>query len=150
MSETFIVLIPDNINFIPSKEQILKIDQILQIYFDFKVYYKFEINRNIEFYDPGMNFEEILCPFCNTVIQLEWWQAQMGKYYIPNHGFQHLEIETPCCQKQTTLNALKYNFKAGFSRFAIIINDLVNLEQDIVNRISMELQGPLKIIYRRI
>lgn len=136
-------------DFIPSREQALKINQILQNYFEMHEKFTLNFTLNTEFYDSGMNFGEILCPFCNKVIHIEWWQEQMNKCYIPEYGFQHLEIITPCCQKYTTLNDLKYYYEAGFSRFAIIIHDMANIEQDIIDRISMELQSPLKIIIER-
>lgn len=43
-------------------------------------------------------------------------------------GFENLNIQTPCCKKNISLNNLCYNFSCGFSCLEI---DIHNPEKDI-------------------
>jgi hypothetical protein len=72
------------------------------------------LSEETQFVDPGANFERIECPFCGGDL-FNWWQGAMDE--ASAHGFAALEVVVPCCQAETTLNDLRYEWPAGFARF---------------------------------
>ena len=71
------------------------------------------VNDTVQFADCGANFEYVLCPFCKSDL-MEWWGDAMSKAYSNEAGFINLDVITPCCNKNTTLHNLDYDFPQGF------------------------------------
>lgn len=64
-----------------------------------------------EFIDCGSNLEYIKCPCCNADISFEWWGEQVDKAI--ENDFESLDVTMPCCGKSSSLNDLKYHFRAA-------------------------------------
>ncbi len=120
MSTTILKFIPTAPVFIPTPINQDKVKAYLKSIFK-NTEVKLVQTENIEFVDPGANFETITCDLCGRNINNDVWQHAMDKAY-KNH-FTDLSFTTPCCDKQTTLNDLKYQWPAGFAKFVIIIYD---------------------------
>lgn len=122
MSNTIVKFIPTNPNFIPTTLNQGKAKTYLKGIFK-GVEVELIQTANVEFVDPGSNFETITCNLCGKNINNDVWQNAMDKAY-KNH-FTDLSFTTPCCHKQTTLNDLTYHWPAGFAKFAVTISDPV-------------------------
>ena len=126
------------VNFIPEKpnyeldEQIINLIKSLSWYGD---NVKIIVNEQVEFADAGANFERVSCPFCDTDL-MGWWGEAMNKAYSKEDGFINLDIVTPCCYKNTTLNNLNYYFPQGFYKTMISmepyhIKNIIQVNQDL-------------------
>ena len=105
------------------------------------------INKDtIEFVDQGQNFDSILCPFCKKDIETEYWQDAMEE--SEKSQFVNLTFTTPCCNKKTSLNDLKYITEAGFAKFILTVDDPEKeiKESDII-ALQKLLNTSLRIIY---
>lgn len=69
--------------------------------------------------DCGGNLESIGCPMCRASIDTQWWGDLLEENC--DDGFATLAIETPCCGRPTTLDALDYDWPCGFARFEIAV-----------------------------
>jgi hypothetical protein len=78
---------------------------------------KVEVSEDIQFVDPGVNLESVSCPSCGAEIGFTLWKQWMDRSY--EGKFIDRSITTPCCGHETDLNALRYDWPAGFARFAL-------------------------------
>ncbi len=105
------------------------------------------ITDDVQFVDQGANFERVLCPKCGIALTEEWWQARMDE--AATTRFAALEVVTPCCSTQTSLNDLTYEWPAGFARFVLeAMNPKVReVPQEDIEQISAILDAPLRTIW---
>ncbi len=80
-----------------------------------------EVFDTVQFVDQGSNWETLLCPNCQSVLEIEWWQQAMDKSF--EGGFLELGVNVPCCGFRPTLNDLRYVWPAGFARFMLAAID---------------------------
>jgi hypothetical protein len=118
MSDEIIYVIPNNENYKPESDELEIIERFVN---DHKSMFSCElrISETVQFYDCGENFEKIQCPFCRAELSIEWWQEEMSRASESN--FEDLDIVTPCCRRNSSLNKLRYSFPQGFAKFAIEI-----------------------------
>ena len=109
MSDFWLIFIPEEPSFKPSKEQIGVIKS--QPWYSDNV--AIHVNNIIEFADAGSNFESVSCPFCGFDL-MDWWGSAMDEAYSTEVGFIILDIVTPCCREKTTLHDLSYDSPQGF------------------------------------
>ncbi|GHF21926.1 hypothetical protein GCM10018789_59980 [Streptomyces werraensis] len=65
----------------------------------------------------GFNLGRISCPHCGAEFAPGWWgEAVSERYY---EGFSTLMVTVPCCDVETSLNELAYDWPMGFARFRI-------------------------------
>ena len=112
---------PVSEKYIPDKEIIELVSNILKKRNVGRLNIEFEANNSTQFYDCGENFENILCPFCNNELNIDWWQNEMSE--ASECDFSILKTITPCCNKESSLNELNYHSSQGFAKFAIKIED---------------------------
>lgn len=77
--------------------------------------------REIRFIDPGMRFELVSCPLCESELDQIWWGDAMC--IAEKSGFRNLSVMLPCCDAPSTLNNLIYKMPAGFARFLLRASD---------------------------
>lgn len=103
---------------------------------------------SIEFIDQGQNFESISCLVCKQDIEIEAWQGMMDLAF--QHQFTDLTIITACCNKETSLNDLNYQWPAGFAKFVITISESENdIPQNELKELENIFGTPLKMIRAR-
>jgi hypothetical protein len=126
MSENVLILIPTDELFLPEYTAQKEAGKFLASFFpeDASIYVR--ITDQVEFVDQGANFEAIFCPFCNSLIDEDWWEEAMEAAH--QLRFKDLTIVTPCCRLPSSLNSLVYWLPAGFSRFAMVVR---NPQKDI-------------------
>ena len=116
MSDTFLRFIPVNPDFVPEVANQDRAKEYL-----IHIFKKIEIEvietDDVEFVDPGANFENVYCNLCGEELETETWQEAMDEGY--KTVFQNLSFITRCCHSLTSLNELKYHWPAGFAKFMI-------------------------------
>jgi len=151
MSDNWIVLIPEDPQFIPdaasqrcARERFAEIapeaDEI-----------EIELSDEVRFFDCGGNFERVGCPSCGAEIPLAWWQARMNEDYS-GKGFRLAAYATPCCGAKLTLHELAYEWPEGFGRFALdAMNPRIGKLSKRHQRELEDILGTkLRVIYRHI
>jgi hypothetical protein len=76
-----------------------------------------EVSEDIKFVDQGSNFESVSCPACGIEMDTKNWLEWMEK--SGETDFIDRSITMPCCGCQTDLNALRYDWPAGFARYIL-------------------------------
>jgi len=105
----------------------------------------YEFTDDIEFIDPGSNFEKINCNLCGKNIDIDTWQEEMDTAF--EKDFSELSFTTSCCQRENNLNDLEYLGPAGFAKFVINIADS---KRDISNDELTALEQILGVKVRKI
>ncbi|HEY7294155.1 MAG TPA: hypothetical protein VH916_03895 [Dehalococcoidia bacterium] len=106
--------------------------------------------EEIQFVDPGGNWEHVRCPFCSTGIDAGWWGERMEAAYATK--FTQLGAVTPCCEKLTSLNDLRYDWPAGLARFILSAEDPERgwLTAEELNAVATALGHPVRQTLRHI
>jgi len=116
MSDNIIRLIPTNPSFVPDLKSHDRAIRILRTMVKEADSVSVEVTDEVQFIDQGSNFERVTCPSCGSEIT-DLWTEMMDNAY--SNGFSDLNIELSCCGLKTDLNALKYEWPAGFARFVL-------------------------------
>ena len=135
MSDNVLKLISSSTTYVPSEEAIDKALAIIKETLPFANNVRVEVSESPRFIDQGSNWERVVCPNCNAVIDTSWWQHAMDEAY--ESGFRNLAVKVPCCGTETYLNELKYEWPAGFARFSI---EIWSSELDITGLKLQELE----------
>lgn len=64
-----------------------------------------------------------MCPSCHKTLEITEWQKIMNKDYVDS-GFEMNKYAMPCCNALLNLNELEYYFYQGFSKYAVIIEEV--------------------------
>jgi hypothetical protein len=124
MSSITLKLIPSEPFFTPTSESQDRLEQHLRLLFEDGQSVFITAENTLLFVDSGTGLEQILCPFCLTSLGIDWWQKLMDEAYTIH--FQNLRLATPCCNKETSLNDLYYQWPVGFARFIVEIRNYEN------------------------
>lgn len=73
----------------------------------------------LQFIDAGENAERIGCPNCGHTFTIPQWHAWMDADWHGEDGFHLHRHLTPCCDIETTLNDLVYEWPQGFARWFV-------------------------------
>jgi hypothetical protein len=147
MSDTVCKIIPadPNTKISPDKmdavkkyiEAILKCDSVNVQYSD-----------NPKFIDCGSNLEKIKCPICGRELGFDWWQGAMST--ASKSSFTGLDVVLPCCNKESSLNELDYDFKCGFASCEIdIVNPVKDIDGELIEAISKLLACDISVVIAR-
>jgi len=147
MSDNVLKLIPTVPSFLPTKGAQDKARKRLGSFVPIADEIKAIARREVEFIDQGGNFEKVSCPLCGRALDTEWWQEAMGK--AAERGFVNLDIQLPCCQKQTSLNELGYDWPAGFARFSLEARNpgVKMLKAEQIRAVEQDLGCQLRVIW---
>jgi hypothetical protein len=105
------------------------------------------VTSDVEWIDPGANFERVVCPRCEKELDLEWWKQEVDSTYQQTH-FVELVIEMPCCHIICSLNDLQYEWPAGFAQFVIEVWDpAFDLDVQQMRQLEQIVQSPLRKIW---
>lgn len=117
MSDSFIVLIPEEVDHVPPAEARQRALELLQHFAPDADEVKEEATPKVRFMDCGENLERVLCPMCGAELDTEWWRDKT--YEEIDAGCPLLPLELPCCHAMANLNELKYEWPQGFARFSL-------------------------------
>jgi hypothetical protein len=104
--------------------------------------------QSVEFVDPGENFECVKCSRCGEEIT-DWTMQEIDR--ACEGGFQGLNVRTPCCSLETSLNDLSFIWPAGFARFRIEFwnSNLGQVRPQVVRKVEKALGCQLRQIWDR-
>jgi hypothetical protein len=146
MSDNLLRLIPEQPEFEPSSAARDKAVCALRALIPSAVAVNAHLFEEIRFVDQGSNFERILCPHCKQEITSNWpgLMEECSKF-----EFTKRRVIVPCCQLESDLNELVYEWPAGFARFVLEVENPVPLEW-LPSAAQMSLEGILGCRVRQI
>jgi hypothetical protein len=150
MSDNYIIIIPKEPNFVPSKDAQRKAVELFKKLAPRANEIKAEVSKTIRFIDCGENFIRVFCSKCNHELDLDWWQSWMGE---ESEGDFPLRTKSlPCCGAMLTLNELAYDWPQGFARFALeaMNPDIADLKQIDLQQFEKILGCPVRKILQHI
>ncbi len=120
MSDTLLRLIPEQPQFEPSDAAGEMAVRALKALIPTAAAVNAHRFQEIRFVDQGSNFERILCPHCRQEITGHWsvWMDECSK-----SRFTQRKVVVPCCQRESDLNDLVYEWPAGFARFVLEVEN---------------------------
>lgn len=148
MSDYYIKIIPVDSD---RRVSVQVADKVVEYLKSCIIAYSIEVNiqETPAFVDCGGYLESIICPFCGESLFTDWWTKAMNKAYENN--FTKLDIKTPCCGKDTSLNELQYDFPCGFACFEIdIMNPREELGEKCIKEVEKLLNTPVHVIHARV
>ncbi len=145
MSSNYLHLIPIDHNYIPSPEQIQQAIFLISAH-PLEAEPEIVVSEKVEFIDSRTGLTAIYCPRCGSKVEWGWWHGAMNRAYAT--GFRDLSIKTPCCNLDTNLNELRYDWPSGFARFRIsFLNPGRDLEPEVIELIANALGTPIRKIW---
>lgn len=149
MSDHILRLIPTDPRFIPAEPAEQAAARLLDAFLPGADDITSDTDAAVQFVDAGNNLEEIRCPGCGRVLPWDWWQQAMEAAEA-NH-FADLQVATPCCGEQTTLNDLRYHWPAGFARYVLeALNPGADLDEDQLTQLEQALGCSLRKIWAHV
>ncbi|WP_409311018.1 hypothetical protein [Pectobacterium sp. B1J-3] len=112
----------------------------------------YDLYDKMAFIDGGETFGDIHCPQCGKKLDVEWWSDEMSESYEKSH-FHRLDITTPCCGVNTTLDQLNYEFPVSFGRFLLNVenpDELLSNKPEQFAELEILVGGNLREIVARI
>jgi hypothetical protein len=150
MSDSWILLIPEDPSVVPTQEQQLRACQRFGEIAPDADEINLIVSDTIEFFHCGVNSERVLCPSCGVEIPDAWWNERMNG--DKQDGFTLSAYSTPCCGSQHTLHDLNYEWVQGFGRFALeVMNaNIGKLDEERRQELEQILATRLRVVYRRL
>ena len=108
-----------------------------------------EFSDRLQFRDPGGNWSGVRCSACDTELSNDWFRCAMIRWYETQS--EDLSVVTPCCNASSTLDALRFNTPALFSRFCLEMkNSMRIVDDDQIAQIARCLGTEVQVIWTRI
>ena len=120
MSDSFLRLIPKDPQFEPSQEAGEAAARCVNAMMPSTSAVNIRRFSEVHFVDQGANFERVLCPHCHQELTTYWSDCMQA---CSKNQFSKRIVELPCCKKESDLNALIYEWPAGFARFVLEIQN---------------------------
>ncbi|MGW3738972.1 hypothetical protein [Streptomyces sp. NPDC005148] len=121
MSDNYLTVIPNDPYWRPSKAAADRAAAVLSEMLpdddDARHGLEAKWHDRVEAVDCGANLEKITCPHCGAECTSGWWGETVSERY--NEGFSTLMVTVPCCDAETSLNELVYDWPMGFAQFRI-------------------------------
>jgi hypothetical protein len=122
----YLSLIPEEPSYVPTTEAQSRALDAFRAFLTRKAFHfldktkneiEVEVSEDIRFVDQGVSFESVSCPGCGAEIKTKSWKKWMDRSH--QSKFIDRSITMPCCGCETDLNALRYDWPAGFARFVL-------------------------------
>ncbi len=151
MSDNFISFLPIDPNFVPAKGAGADAAKVFRAARPFLDEIESTVEPHVVLHDCGGNFEDIRCPHCDAVVEIESWHEWMDADCTERDGFRLAHFTMPCCSGTTNLNDLTYSWPMGFSRFAVRARNAGGeVPQDLLKKLEGILACNLRVIYQHI
>lgn len=145
MSDTILKLIPADPLFVPDYAAQLAALDMVSSWLPGADVVSGAASEEVNFVDPGANLERIICPACQTELDISTWQALMDAAFAIQ--FADLTVTMPCCGAVGSLHDLHYESPAGFARYVI---EALNPDGDLDDEQLYELEQTLGCGLRKI
>ena len=147
MSDSFVRLIPASAAYVPTADACRQAVEIARSTIANVGLVSCQTWDEVQFFDPGANLERVVCPKCRAEIAIEKWQIWMNSAFASQ--FANLAIQTTCCQAEADLNALVYEWPAGFARMCLEVHSK-DPGSDLTDRAILELERVLGCQLRQV
>jgi hypothetical protein len=116
MSDHFLRIFPAQVGFVPDELARKRAEGLLRDLLPTADHVLCVVHEQIEFVDPGSNFEAVACPKCGADLFGPWqdWMDSAAK-----SAFSELALVTPCCGLPSSPSELAYKSPAGFARVVL-------------------------------
>lgn len=150
MSDNWIVLIPQDPQYLPTPAQQESASRRLREFLSEADEIKVSVSPTVQYFDCGGNFESVACPHCGTHLDDGWWPETMSEDY--DDGFKLAQYELPCCARQVGLQDLVYEKPQGFGKFGLSAMNpgFADLNEQQLKELEEILGTKLQKIYRHI
>jgi hypothetical protein len=151
MSDDYIHIIPAELGVVPDDEK----RQCAVSYFRNIAPKASEVSTSelerMEFIHCGANLENICCPSCGAVIELDLWHEWMDHDWS-DAGFSLTQHAMPCCSAQHTLHELAYAWPQGFARCDVCATNpgIGKLSDEQRSQFEKILGCPVRVIYEHL
>lgn len=133
MAEFTIVLIPEDVRFVPSTGAIEAAKSLMADYFPYRGNeVESEISRNPRFICSHDNFEQLSCPECGEAVSRfeldeneegETWWDHFEKTIDEADDATAVSVSMPCCNTEVKVTDIDFGRDAGFSMFELSLRD---------------------------
>lgn len=149
MSDTYLCFVPHDPRWHPDGPAAAATMKVARELFPLAENVAVESEEGVTFFDAGANTESVHCPFCGSDLE-EWWGDAMDQAAASR--FEDLSVTTPCCQRPTSLNNLRYVWPAAFGVCALtVVNPgVTSLASEQLRAIEQAMGSPLKAIWQRL
>ncbi|MEQ5635275.1 hypothetical protein AB7315_08855 [Providencia manganoxydans] len=155
MSWRIYSIIPKDITYIPSIDEMNKIDEFLGQHGVNKGIFKHEIYKRVQVVVNPRGVGEVTCPSCNELIHESWVFDIIGEIYdttdVDNKGIELRDLnekrQTPCCGNFISLTDIDYDYSLRFCSYKAECSDEYLLPRESmefvekINRHSTEYLG---------
>ncbi len=147
MSVDMLILIPTEPTYRPEPILAEQAKTLLKVFVPQAQEIAVQATEEVEFIATGGNLERIVCPFCQSVLDEQWWVAAMDRAYDETR-FTDLTVILPCCGRVSSLNNLSYEWPTGFACFQLIARDPgKDLDDKAIEDLERVLACPLRKIW---
>jgi hypothetical protein len=152
MSDTWMTFIPTEREYVPSQDAQARASELLRSFLPDADEVKTEASEQISFFNGYGNWMGVACPECGA--DLENWFGDALSAAYDRSGCRDLSVVAPCCNKQTSIDQLKYGWPAGFSRFSMRARNPNSLDAELTpaqhQALEQALGCSLKVIWEHI
>lgn len=117
MSDNWIIVIPENPDYIPPLESRQKAEEYFRSIAPRSDEVKEEATEEFRCIDCGGNLSKIICPACGAELKVQWWLGVMDEE--AKAGSPLRPVTLPCCSAQSSLGRLQYDWPQGVARFTV-------------------------------
>ena len=151
MSDNFLKIAPLRVNYVPDAEAVRQTTALLKSLLPKADKVASREWSGIQFVDQGCFFEHVSCPECGSELNLDWWHECMNsRWNESSKCFLSLDVKTPCCGCETTLNDLRYDWPAAFSRCILeVMNPGRDLSHEEIDQIETTIGCPVRKVLAR-
>ncbi|MEX3654097.1 hypothetical protein ABFW14_01560 [Mycolicibacterium fortuitum] len=156
MSVEWYVIFPTDPRWVPSLDREGAARAVFELLMGSDIEVKVNRPGRVVFEDAGECFETIRCPACGTLVgqnpkNMDWWVARIHGAWTEADGFWPLDVTTPCCGVQTSLNDLVYDAPQGFASWSVAARDPVYaMDEDNLALVAAALGHPVRWAHRHV
>ncbi|WFU06317.1 hypothetical protein QA648_24745 (plasmid) [Rhizobium sp. CB3171] len=149
MSDNFLLFISDDPHWQPSPSDADRAVSLLKLIAPGADSVEASFEDEVTFYHPVQNWSGVECSACGADAEL-WWESAMDA--ASANRFENLNIKTPCCGTNVSLNDLRYIWPAAFGRFALEARNpnIANTTSDQDQQLAECLGTRLRKVWMRI
>ena len=130
MSDQVLKLIPEDKDYLPSREAAESARVLLEEFFPDGEQAEAEFSESLKFIDGGASLERIRCPLCDKTTEINpfqendvgtaWWY-ELDKTLSASPDLNALQVAMPCCKQSASIQYVDFSGAAGFSKFELCI-----------------------------
>lgn len=149
MSSSWLIIIPTDPQWQPEHQAAAQAARVLAKHVPRAELIEMSMTDDVEFVDAGSNFDSVTCPHCGAEVTEAWADGMDAAY---ESGFANLDWVAPCCNRETSLNALNYQQPQGFARFSITATEpnLERIDDQVLRSLGEALGHEVRAVWQHL